>query len=333
METRVAMSENDSLERSDLRIVWSGVSHVGKVRAVNEDSFLACPGMWVVADGMGGHSAGRTASEIMIGKVVDRAGGLPLTLTDVPSMLDQANEEVRQRALADGYDTMGTTVCGVTLVDNGGEDALLVFNVGDSRCYGVEDGGEMEQLTTDHSHVQELVERGEITPQEARSHPSRNVVSRAIGIENSVAADFLLLPRSATSRLLVCSDGVSGELTDETISGILTRADTPADATAALLKEVLSCPAMDNATAVVLDVFWNMSEVPPDDNRGSSETTIPRTKKPSLGGSASDDGGKESAPVIAQIPGFIAAEPDVTASGPLVDRVPVADDSDEGEAG
>ena len=332
MDTRVATSKNDRLERSDLLIEWGAVTHVGKVRAVNEDSFLATPGMWVVADGMGGHSAGRAASEIMINAAAECADGEPLTLADVPSVLERANQVVRQRALAEGYETMGTTVCGVALVDNGGEDALLVFNVGDSRCYEVVADGDLVQLTTDHSYVQELVERGKIAPEEARSHPNRNVVSRAIGIEDTVAADFIVLPRRSASRLLLCSDGVSGELTDEQIAEILVNADTPADASELLLKEVMSGQARDNATAVVLDISWTMSDPTPDGNGVGDQTTIPKAKRPSPGAPQSDGPGEASAVIIDEVPGFIAPEADTRTTEQLVDRVPGVVPTEEDEA-
>lgn len=322
MGTRVRTNEDERLERADLRIVWSALSHVGKVRDVNEDSFLATAGMWVVADGMGGHSAGRAASEIVIDTCMERTGGEPLSLEDVPSMLDSANQKVRKRSLADGHETMGATVCGVALVDNGGEDALLAFNVGDSRCYALDPVGSLTQLTTDHSYVQELVDRGEIRPEDARTHPNKNVVSRAIGIEESVSADFLLLPKDPACRLLLCSDGVSGELGDDAIAVILREASTPAEASVNLLAEVLSGPARDNATVVVLDVVWTGVDSISASKTDDGETTIPRS-----GHQPDDDGaGTESdipqLSVIDQVPGFVAPDAVSRSIGPLVDRVP-----------
>jgi len=305
------------LERFGLKLHWAAETHVGKVRDVNEDSFVAEPGMWIVADGMGGHAGGRVASEIVADVCRRRADGEPMRIESVPAMLDEANAEVRQRASDDGHGVMGSTICGVVLVDNGGEDALLLLNVGDSRCYQLHEDGSIVQLTTDHSYVQELVSRGEISQQEARNHPRRNVVSRAVGIEDSVAADFTVLSRTLSSRLLICSDGVSGELDDESIAATLAGADAPRSAAARLMEQVMLGSARDNATAVVLDVAWAVPEAPQSTHRGIEDTTLP---------GATEGGGEVAGPstssrnvLIDAVPGLTSADQRGVADGAATD--------------
>ncbi len=262
------------LRRPSLKMTWGGSSDVGNGRTINEDAFFATPGLWVVADGMGGHEGGDVASKIVVDTGAEMAGPGLLELDDVATLVAQANDRVRDCAFETGKVGMGATVVGVALVNNGGDDALMVFNVGDSRCYSLGSDGWLNQLTTDHSLVQELLDAGEITPEEARSHSQRNVVSRAIGIEPVVAADFIMLPRTSPLRLLLCSDGVSGELSDSRIAGVLGAGSSPADSSSALLDVVLAGPARDNATALVLDVEWIDTN-----QRADDEITGPRPRQ------------------------------------------------------
>ena len=152
-------------------------------------------------------------------------------------MIADINASVHEAGRAVGAEAMGSTLVGVALVDNGGEPSAVVFNVGDSRCYRLVDD-DFDLLTTDHSHVQELVAAGKLPAHDAASHPLRNVVTRAIGPESSVVADFIVLPDRAC-RLLLCSDGVSGELDEEVVHRIVASGNPP-DATALeLIEEVL----------------------------------------------------------------------------------------------
>ena len=216
----------------------AAVTHCGAVRALNEDSYLVTPWVCLVADGMGGHESGEVASKAIVDRFAAAASEQRLDLVDLEPLLAEINSEVYEAALLAGTDGMGSTLVGVALVDNGGEPSAVVFNVGDSRCYRLV-GDDFSLLTTDHSHVQELVDAGKIAAQDAASHPLRNVVTRAIGPEASVVADFIVLA-DRTCRLLLCSDGVSGELDDDVVHRIVASGNPP-DATALeLIEEVLT---------------------------------------------------------------------------------------------
>ena len=139
------------------------------------------------------------------------------------------------------------------LVEDDGAPAWLLANLGDSRIYRVADGV-LEQVSTDHSVVQELIESGEITPEQAAEHPERHVITRALGGPRLEAADYFLLPIRSADRLLLCSDGISGLVDDPEIATILTQSADPRDAADRLVAAALEAGGDDNATAVVVDV-------------------------------------------------------------------------------
>jgi PPM family protein phosphatase len=285
--SEVLQAMSDWFERDGLRLASAGSTDVGKVRRINEDSFLVGPGMYAVADGMGGHAAGDVASQLVIDACRDLIGDLPVSLRAVEDLVNEANRRVREHARAAGTEGMGTTLVGVMLFDNGGDDGLVVVNVGDSRCYGWDETGGLVRLTQDHSVVQELVDAGAISDTEAMSHPERNVVTRAIGIEDAVAADFVVLPQLPGQRLLLCSDGVCGQLTDAEIEAFLARPDGPGNVVEALISAVLQGPAPDNATAIVIDVQWDTvaagaSEISDEDITGPRPTRPSATEVPGL---------------------------------------------------
>ena len=151
---------------------------------------------------------------------------------------------------------MGTTLVGLVMIDNGGAHALTVINVGDSRCYSFHPDVGLIQITRDHSIVQELVDHGTITPSEAAVHPDRNLITRAIGVDESVVADLFVVPRPYSHRFLLCSDGVSGQLSEEVMAQCLAINFDPADAVRALLNGVMEGDADDNATVIVVDATW-----------------------------------------------------------------------------
>ena len=160
---------------------------------------------------------------------------------------------------------MGTTVVGLAVADNGDAPSAVVFHVGDSRCYRLA-GGVLTQLTTDHSHVQNLIEDGRITPAEAPTHPLRNVITRALGADAAVEADFHVLA-DQSCRLLLCSDGLSEKIDDDRICELLVANVDLSNAAGALVEAVLEGPARDNVTAVVLDVAFPVAH-PTDEPRG-----------------------------------------------------------------
>ena len=205
---------------------WGSASHEGQLRSQNEDHAHAGGGLFVVADGMGGHLAGEVASEMAVDRLNER---LPIngenSLDDLVAAINEANLEIYQGSIDDPDRAgMGTTVTAVAVVtDPHDGEAFAVANVGDSRSY-VRRHGRLRQLTIDHSFVQELVAEGAISRAEARSHPRRNIVTRALGIEPSVRVDSWTMPIIRGDRFVLCSDGLVDEITDDAISEILHRA-------------------------------------------------------------------------------------------------------------
>jgi PPM family protein phosphatase len=274
MNDEMSDLRSGTFQTSAVAITWAAATDVGKARRLNEDCYVAADGMFLVADGMGGHDAGDVASRLAITVCEEFLERVPLGREDVEQLVESANRRVRERAAADGTTGMGTTLSGVLLFDNGGDPALIVVNVGDSRCYSWDHDRGLVQLTRDHSVVQELVDAGSITDADAQIHPERNVITRAIGIAPAVAADFRVLPPH-DQRLLICSDGVSGQLQHDTLGNRLGAADTPDAVVASLIGAVLSGPAPDNATAIVIDVVWDRDPLAAPSGPGD-EITEPR---------------------------------------------------------
>jgi protein phosphatase len=231
--------------RPTVRAGWATSS--GHRRRLNEDAVLTGPHWYAVADGMGGHRAGDVASTIAVDVLAGHAAPVT-TVAAVQRAIADANRTVHAAATGPRAG-MGTTVVGVAPLDDG---RLVVFHVGDSRCYRLR-GGELTLVTSDHTHVQELVDHGWLGEGDAAAHPLRNVVTRAVGIEPEVTADVTVL-EPPFGRLLLCSDGLSGELTPTRIGRVLAGLDDPGAAAHRLVELVLAGPARDNVSAIVLDV-------------------------------------------------------------------------------
>jgi serine/threonine protein phosphatase PrpC len=231
-------------------------SDVGAVRHVNEDNMLAADPVFVVADGMGGHARGDAASATAVETLARElpSGSLP-TPDEVIAAIDEANAAVRGLSGADesGVAVAGTTLTGVVRVriPETGEQQWMVVNVGDSRVY-LWDGRALEQLSVDHSAVQELVDAGLITQAQAAVHPERNVITRALGAEDLVDTDSMLVPAQGRQTFLVCSDGLTKELSDEQIARILADASTGRVADA-LVDAAIETGGRDNVTVVVVE--------------------------------------------------------------------------------
>jgi PPM family protein phosphatase len=222
---------------------------VGRVRRVNEDSYLAVPPIYAVADGMGGHGSGDVASRLAV-EVLARCVMLrPLFTEAVLHGLEEANRVIIEH---DGPNRMGTTITGLAGLETLGGDRLIVFNVGDSRVYRLA-GERVEQLTVDHSEVQQLVLAGVLTREQARTHPRRNVVTRALGGGPDLAVDHWLVPATGGDRFLICSDGLFGELLDEVMAPLLAIAH-PQQAAEALVAAANESGGRDNVTALVVDI-------------------------------------------------------------------------------
>ncbi|KAM9863263.1 PP2C family serine/threonine-protein phosphatase [Leucobacter sp. BZR 635] len=259
---------------------YAVVSDVGQRRAVNEDSALAQSPTFLVADGMGGHEAGDLASQAAIEAFRGRLeAGRPSTVPEVSAALDAARTAVS--GVAAGREKgAGCTLTGAVLVDNDGDLAWLVLNVGDSRVY-LHRGAELQQLTVDHSL------RDEVEPGFLGTRPPRNIITRALGSADTTA-DSWLLPVETGARLLICSDGLTTELTDEELRATLTmggRADAVAEE---LVRRANAAGGRDNVTVIVVDTIgggteWHLSgehsSLAETDTDDTLTVTIPRRRK------------------------------------------------------
>lgn len=263
---------------------YTGSTHVGAVRTANEDSYLAAPPFWIVADGMGGHAHGGLASRSAISAFESRRDGGAAQATTVVDAVRAANASVRSL----WRDSLsGTTLTGVAIVDiEGAGPHWMAFNVGDSRTYSW-DGRRLRQQSIDHSAVQELLDAGLISPSDAAGHPQRNVVTRALGAEDEVEADIWLLPLRGRQTFILCSDGLTRELDDDEIARIIVFHDQqiarePDGPTLAerLVGAALAAGARDNVTVVVVESHLPGEAPDPDETVDRDprhlEDTLPR---------------------------------------------------------
>jgi protein phosphatase len=236
-----------------ISLAWAALSDTGYRRSVNEDSLLARSPIFAVADGMGGHTAGDFASTAVVTRLAEKVRA---DFVSESSLTDALRDAVADMTRGVGQTDLGTgtTVTGIALTLVDGAPYWLVFNIGDSRVYSFRDGT-LEQLTVDHSIVQELLDAGAITPEEAEVHPHSNVITRAVGFNEDPVPDYFLLPIVAGSRLLVCSDGLTKELTEHGIRYFLGEGSSPLDAAQQLMDAALGNGGRDNVTVVVVDVL------------------------------------------------------------------------------
>jgi protein phosphatase len=252
-----------------------GATHTGRVRPGNEDSYLVGNDVFAVADGMGGHQAGEIASDAALE---------PLRELNIPGMTDpaevgealaaavrQANTLVVERAQADpALEGMGTTLTAIAIR----EGQLHVAHVGDSRAYLLRQNEKMSQLTTDHTLVERLVQEGRLSRDEAATHPQRNVITRAIGHEPTVDVEVLPpITLQDGDQILLCSDGLSGPVDDESISHILTETPSGEAAVNGLLAQANAAGGPDNITAVLLRVGERWKEATPGDAEADASST------------------------------------------------------------
>ena len=254
-----------ALASATVEFQFAAHSDRGAVRKLNEDSYLAAPPLFVVADGMGGHSFGDRASQAAIAAfagVFDPASAArPDVVLDTIRLANEAVLALTAGPELEGT-VSGTTLVGVAFIelDGGAGQHWMAFNIGDSRVYGW-DGRTLTQLSVDHSAVQEMVDAGEITRAEADRHPLRNVVTRALGADSEVDADIWLLPAADRQTFLLCSDGLTKELSDDEIARIIVfhnAASAEDDELAPTLAERLVNAAIaaggsDNVTVVVVE--------------------------------------------------------------------------------
>ena len=251
-------------------------SDVGLLREGNEDSAYAGPRLLAVADGMGGHAAGEVASAVAISALADLdedmpAAELELALADA---VTRANQTLHDMVMADpSIGGMGTTL--TAMLWSGGRVALC--HIGDSRAY-VLSGGELRQITHDHTLVQSLVDDGRISPDEAATHPQRSLLLRALDGTSEAEPDLSILDARAGDRYLLCSDGLSSVVSEETLHRILATVKDPEDAVLQLVELAIKGGGPDNITCIVADVV------------DSATALRPPTQNSVLAGAASNGG-------------------------------------------
>jgi len=237
-----------------MNLAWAGATDVGRVRQGNEDAFLAEQTVFVVADGMGGHNAGEVASELAV-TTLRYALRDPITSTEqLRELVQTANTTIYTASLDDSTQRgMGTTVTALVIIPNV-NDRVLVANVGDSRTYILRNDV-LTRITTDHSYVQELVNEGVISAEDARRHPQKNIVTRALGIDRHVAVDVFSHDVKPGDRFLLCSDGLVDEVTDTQIASVLSAQTSPTEAARELVATANDLGGRDNITVVIVDVL------------------------------------------------------------------------------
>src|SRR5687768_15757737 len=253
-----------------MRIEVGSALDIGRVREKNDDSILVDPPLYIVADGMGGHRGGDIASRLALETIEELAAGGRGTL---PDQVRRANRAVWDRSVEDErLAGMGTTLT-AALVDGA---SASIAHVGDSRAYLLREG-KLRQLTTDHTLVARMVKSGEITEAEADVHPHKNVLTRALGTDEEVEVDEDTVALLDGDRLLLCSDGLTGMVTEDQIQAILENSEQPQQAAERLVKAANRAGGIDNISVVVLAAVGEGDETPDRPARRGIAATSPRT--------------------------------------------------------
>lgn len=264
-----------------MKVQVGAITDTGQVRKANEDSLLVDNELFVfaVADGMGGHNAGEIASATAIETLrASVAGGI-----GIEEAIKRANSAVRKKATSDSeLSGMGTTITVLGFTKDG---ELSIAHVGDSRAYVLHRDiidstsstqkikGELVRITKDHSLVEELVQAGQITEEEANVHPRRSVITRALGIEDEVDVEISEIPFLKNDRYLLCSDGLTSMVRDDEILSVLKSYESPNDCANELVSRANSHGGTDNITVIVLDVINSKIEMPEKINVAISQST------------------------------------------------------------
>lgn len=243
------MTTNSNKNTAGQDISFGSRTDIGYVRDHNEDSLIIIPPLFAVADGMGGHEAGEIASEITVNTLAELAPS-HLDAEGLTAAVEAANYNVMKAPRQGiGRDGMGTTLTAAMLEG----ERLLIAQVGDSRAYLLHKG-HLQQITRDHSLMADLIEAGQITPEEARVHPNRSVITRAIGSDIHMRPDIYELNVDAGDRILLCSDGLSSMISNNAIESIMRRQSDAQHCADELVTAALENGGADNATVVVADV-------------------------------------------------------------------------------
>lgn len=248
-------TRNTSSPRNDTSSVevvssyYGSRTEIGNVREHNEDSLTVLPPLFAVADGMGGHEAGEVASEITINTLNDLAPQSADAEALARAVVAANLNVIKAPSQGVGREGMGTTLTAAILE----KERLIIAQVGDSRAYLLHNGS-LQQLTRDHSLMADMIEAGQLTEAEARVHPNRSVITRAIGSDPHMQPDLYELNVETGDRLLLCSDGICGMIEDHEIASIMRQAPSAQSCADQLVEAALAAGGFDNATAVVVDV-------------------------------------------------------------------------------
>lgn len=234
-----------------IRVISAAATHVGHVRATNEDSILNVSPVYMVADGMGGHNAGEVASAIAVEEFEKLTIQENVTVEQLGEALRSAATRIGELG---GESTLGagTTVAVVATMVLDDVGYWVVLNLGDSRVYRLS-GDIFEQVSVDHSVVQELMDRGELTPAQAKVHPYRHMVTRALGAGPESDPDYWLIPAEVGDRMLICSDGLTGEVDDTGIEQLLRRPTDVRTLSHELVGRALDAGGHDNISVVLVE--------------------------------------------------------------------------------
>lgn len=243
------MAQHVERTRASGRITFGSCTHVGCIRDHNEDNLLVSSPLFAVADGMGGHEGGEIASEIAVQILRKQAPRTPDSQA-LGAAIEAANYEIIKAAQdGRGREGMGTTMTAAIIKDT----RLIIGQVGDSRAYLLSQGT-LHQLTRDHSLMADMIDSGQITPEEARVHPNRSVITRALGSSLYTQPDLYELNVQDNDRLLLCSDGLSGVVDKAVMERILSRYDDPQICADQLIQAAIDAGGPDNITAIVIDI-------------------------------------------------------------------------------
>ena len=247
-------------------IAYAGLTDCGRVREHNEDNWFGGPeqGLFIVSDGMGGQAAGEVASKIVVEtlpelirqrlKGIDDLAARDAKKRIVSAISDLSNQVRNESRKRPGLAGMGATVVLVLIR----ESLALIAHMGDSRAYLFR-GGRLEQLTKDHSIVQLLIDSGEITPEEAATHPARGKITRCVGMQGEPIPEARCLELETGDRLLLCSDGLTGMVSDAEITGVLRTDNAPEIVCQSLVEAANARGGEDNVTVVAVD--WRGTQV------------------------------------------------------------------------
>ena len=246
---RNARAERKAPNQPGAKSFFGSRTEVGHVREHNEDSLVVTPPLFAVADGMGGHEAGEVASEIAINALAELAPASPDGDALARAVVAANLEVIKAPSKGIGREGMGTTLTAALLEG----ERLVIAQVGDSRAYLLHQG-RLQQLTRDHSLMADMIEAGQLTEAEARVHPNRSVITRAIGSDPHMQPDIYELNVETGDRILLCSDGITTMIEDPQIARIMGSSETAQECADNLVAAALDAGGYDNATAVVMDV-------------------------------------------------------------------------------